>query len=91
MEGHRAFKDGDAEIWVRPLTGGSEALVLLNRGPRPLKIRLDWSVLGLPGYLPLRFRDLWRHENLPTATNSLTFHVAPTSVIMLRETPARPR
>ncbi len=91
IEGHRAFKDGDAEIWVRPLAGGSEAVVLLDRGARPLRIRLDWSALGLPGYLPLRFRDLWRHEDLPAATNSLTFEVAPTSVIMLREIPERPR
>jgi len=91
VEGHRAFKDGDAEIWVRPLSGGREAVVLLDRGTRPLRIRLDWSVLGLPGYVPLRFRDLWRHEDLPAATKSLTFEVAPTSAIMLRETPARPR
>ena len=91
MEGHRVWKDGDAEIWVRPLTNGKEAVVLLNRGDRPRSIRLDWSALGLPSYLPLRFRDLWRHEDLPVATGSLTLQVPPTAVKMLRETPARPR
>lgn len=91
IEGHRAYKDGDAEIWVKPLAGGSEAVVLLNRGSRALRVALDWSQLGLPGYLPLHFRDLWRHESLPVATKSMTFQVAPTSVIMLRETPARAR
>ena len=90
IEGHRALKKGDAEIWVKPLTGGSEAVVLLNRGVRPLRIRLEWSLLGLPDYLPLRIRDLWRHEDLPLATHSLVFEVPPTSVIMLRETPMRP-
>ena len=90
IEGHRAYKSGDAEIWVRPLSGGREAVVLLNRGARPLRIRLKWSELELPGYLPLRLRDLWRHENLPVATRGVTFTVAPTSVIMLRETPVRP-
>ena len=90
MEGHRAWKDGDAEIWIRPLTRGREAVVLLNRGERPLRIRLDWSELGLPAYLPLELRDLWRHEDLPVATGSLTLEVPPTAVRMLRETPVRP-
>jgi alpha-galactosidase len=91
IEGRRVWKDGDAEIWARPLTGGREAIVLLNRGTRPQSIRLDWSALGLPGYLPLRFRDLWQHEDLPIAKGSLTLSVPPTSVRMLRETPAPPR
>ena len=91
IEGRRVWKDGDAEIWVRPLTGGSEAVVLLNRGARPQSIRLDWSALHLPGDLPLRFRDLWRHEDLPIAKGSLTLPVPPTSLRMLRETPALPR
>jgi alpha-galactosidase len=91
IEGRRVWKDGDAQIWARPLTGGREAIVLLNRGTRPQSIRLDWSALGLPGYLPLRFRDLWQHEDLPIAKGSLTLSVPPTSVRMLRETPAPPR
>ena len=91
IEGRRVYRQGDAEIWTRPLVGGREAIVLLNRGTRPLRIRLTWSELGLPAYLPLRLRDLWRHKDLPVATGSVTFPVAPTSVIMLRETPVRPR
>ena len=91
IEGRRVWKDGDAEIWVRPLTGGRQAIVLLNRGARPQSIRLDWSALNLPGYVPLRLRDLWQHEDLPIAKGSLTLPVPPTSVRMLRETPAPPR
>ena len=91
MEGERVWKQGDAEIWTRPLQGGSKAIVLLNRGEQPLPIRLGWSALQLPVYLPLRFRDLWRHKTLPVARGSLTLTVPPTSVIMLRETPVRPR
>lgn len=91
IEGQRVWKDGDAEIWARPLQGGSQAIVLLNRGGQALPIRLDWSALHLPVYLPLRLRDLWQHKTLPVARGSLTLEVAPTSVIMLRETPVRPR
>jgi alpha-galactosidase len=85
------WKDGDGEIWVRPLTGGRQAVVLLNRGSQPLRIRLDWSLLGLPGYLPLELRDLWRHRDLAVARNSLTLVVPPTAATMLRVTPEPPR
>ena len=91
VEGRRVWQDGSGEIWVRPLTGGGEAVVLLNRGEHPLRMRLDWAALGLPSYLPLEFRDLWRHQDLPIARGSLTLQVPPTAVMMLRETPLRPR
>lgn len=90
IEGQPVYRHGNAQIWVRPLVGGREAVVLLNRGTQPLHIRLRWSELGLPGYLPVRLRDLWRHKNLPVATHGVTFEVAPTSVVMLTETPVRP-
>ena len=90
IEGHLAYRHGTAEIWVRPLAGGREAVVLLNRGARAISIRLRWAELGLPGYLKLRVRDLWRHQNLPVSTHSMTFKLAPTSAVMLRETPVRP-
>lgn len=90
IEGHRAYRHGNAEIWVRPLSGGREAVVLLNRGKPAIDIRLTWSELGLPAYLPLRLRNLWQHDTLPVATHGITFKVAPTSVVMLVETPVRP-
>ena len=91
IEGHLAYRHGEAEIWVRPLVGGREAVVLLNRGIRPITVRLSWADLGLPGYLPLRLRDLWRHKNLPVTTHGRRFQLAPTSVLMLSETPLRPQ
>ena len=90
IEGRPVYRKGAAEIWVRPLTGGREAVVLLNRGTQALRIRLTWSELGLPNYLPVQLRDLWRHRDLPLATGAVRFRVAPTSVIMLTETPVQP-
>lgn len=90
-EGHRVYRQGNAGIWVKPLSGGREAVVLLNRGTHKMHIELKWSELGLPGYLPLRLRDLWRHKDLPVATHDVMFTVAPTSVVMLLETPVHPR
>jgi Alpha galactosidase A/Alpha galactosidase A C-terminal beta sandwich domain len=45
VEGHRAAKDGDVEIWVRPLEGGARAVALLNRGHVPARAQLEWSML----------------------------------------------
>jgi alpha-galactosidase len=89
IEGHRAVASGDTEIWVRPLAGGSQAVALLNRGSNSRSIRLDWSALNLPAYVPLDVRDLWLGKNLPRATGSLTAEVAPHAVLMLQVTPAR--
>jgi alpha-galactosidase len=90
VEGHRAAKDGDVEVWVRPLEGGARAVVLLNRGHVPARAQLEWSMLRLPDYLRLQVRDLWRHQNLKDATSQLGIELAPTSAVMLRVVPARP-
>jgi alpha-galactosidase len=87
VAGRRAFKDGDAEIWVRPLVGGSQAVVLLNRGDSPRPIRLTWEMLRLPAYLPLDTQDLWTDKRGRGLTHSVSFDVAPTSAVMLRVTP----
>jgi alpha-galactosidase len=88
VEGRRAFKDGDAEIWVKPLADGSQAVVLLNRGDSARSIRLAWETLRLPPYLPLDTRDLWTGKRVHGATGSLDFELAPASATMLRVTPS---
>ncbi len=90
VEGHRAFKDGDAEIWVRPLSGGSQAVVLLNRGDAPRSIRLSWDMLGLPSYVPLDLQDLWTDQQVRKVTQARRVDVAPTAAVMLRVTPSPP-
>jgi alpha-galactosidase len=77
IEGRRAVKSADTEIWVRPLVGGSQAVVLLNRSAEPRTIRLDWSALSLPDCLTVEVRDLWSGKDQPQATGSLSADVAP--------------
>jgi alpha-galactosidase len=89
MEGRRAVKTIDTEIWVKPLIGGSRAVVLLNRSAEPRTMRLDWSALGLPAYKAVDVRNLWTGMDGPHATRSLTADVAPHAAVMLKLTPAR--
>jgi alpha-galactosidase len=89
IEGHRAVKLDDTEIWVRSLADGSQAVVLLNRSAERRSIRLDWSALHLPSYVTLNVRDLWLRQDRPKATASLAAEVAPHAVTFLQVAIAR--
>jgi len=88
IQGRRATKLDDSEIGARPLVGGSQAVVLLNRSDEARSVRLDWSALNLPSYTTLDVRDLWLAKDLPSARASLSVQVAPHAVVMLKVTPA---
>ncbi|MDG0833001.1 alpha-galactosidase [Pelomonas saccharophila] len=84
IQASRAQKQGDLEVWARPLEGGGRAVVLLNRSEKAQPISVDWETLNLPRALRLRVRDLWQHHDLPAATGSYSADVAPHGVVMLR-------
>ena len=88
VQGHRAAKRGDAEIWIRPLAGGSQAVVLLNRAKTPQPITLGWDALGFPADAPLDVRDLWTGATRRRVRGSLTVTIPPTAAAMFRVTPA---
>jgi alpha-galactosidase len=89
VQGRRVVRSGDTEIWVKPLEGGSQAVVLLNRGAAATTIRLEWSALGFPPYVPLSLHDLWSGRTLRPRTAVVTLDVPPTAAVMLRAVPAR--
>jgi len=84
VQGRRVLKDGDREVWSKPLEGGGRAVVLFNRGAQPQHIEASWEMLGYPQATVLRVRDLWRHQNLPRAHGSVAAEVPAHGVVMLR-------
>ena len=60
--GHRVAKDGDQEVWARPLEDGSLAVGLFNRSDTQATVTAKWSDLGVQG--KQRIRDLWRQKDL---------------------------
>ena len=58
VQGRRIKKNGDLEIWAKPLAHDEWAVALLNRSQKEAKIRVQWVELGLVP-TPLRVRDLW--------------------------------
>jgi alpha-galactosidase len=86
-EGHRVSKNGDLEVWSRPLKDGGRAVILFNRGTAPSDISVTWGQRAYPGHLSAKVRDLWEHKDLGSFTGSYKAAVAPHSVVMVKILP----
>jgi alpha-galactosidase len=87
VQGRRVWKQGDREVWVKPLAGGARALLLFNRGPQSAKIRATAEQLGYPLRLRASVRDLWAHRALRRWSGSIEATVEPHGVAMFRIEP----
>lgn len=87
VEGKRVAKDGDFEVWARPLKGGGRAVILLNRATASHEIRVDWEALGYPGRLGAQVRDLWAHKDLQRAVGAFSARVPAHGAVMVRIQP----
>lgn len=87
VQGRRVWKEGDREVWVKPLSGGGRAVLLFNRGTEPVEIAADWEQLGYPRTLKAKVRDLWDHQDLKPAAGRFSATVAPHGVVMVKVQP----
>lgn len=58
----RRAQEGLLEVWAKPLSDGTVAAGLFNRGIEPARVTAKWSDLGLSGKQPVR--DLWQQKSL---------------------------
>ena len=61
----RVSKDGDIEVWARPLSDGSQAIGIFNVGTDDVKVDIKKYVSS-----SMSIRDLWRQKDL--SANELT-------------------
>jgi alpha-galactosidase len=87
VQGRRVSKNGDQEVWVKPLSGGARAVLLLNRGKDPVDFGFTWDQLGIPAKQRVKVRDLWAHRDVGTRARSFTATVQPHGVVMLKVQP----
>ena len=78
----RVWSDARREIWARPLSDGTMAVGLFNRGLAPQVMTLRWSDIGLRGRQPVR--DLWTRKDLGEFTNSMTATVPRHGVVFVK-------
>jgi hypothetical protein len=78
----------ELEVWAGPLSGGSQAVVLLNRGDSDSEqITVKWSDIGFPTNHSATVRDLWARKDLGRFTGSYTSpNIDPHAVMMLNIT-----
>jgi alpha-galactosidase len=81
-QGKRVQKDGDREIWTRPLAGGATAVAVFNRGAEEVRVVVKWADLGLTG--KLRARDLWAKKDVAVAGAEYSVSVPGHGVVLLR-------
>ena len=87
QQARRIWKQGDLEIWARPLKGGEHAVVLFNRGKAPAGMKVGWDQLNLPAGLKADVKDLWSKKVTKGVRGSHGGTVASHGVIMVRITP----
>lgn len=58
---------GAGQVWVKPLSDGSRAVALLNRGSAPLRIETSALAVGMPVSGRYLLRDLWTHATRASA------------------------
>jgi alpha-galactosidase len=86
-EGWRISKQGELEVWGRPLKDGGRAVILFNRGTADAEVSVTWEQLAYPGHLSTKVRDLWEHKDLGSFDGGYKAKVAPHSVAMLKVLP----
>lgn len=80
MQGHKIRDDGELEVWMKPMSNGDRAVVLLNRGSAPFHLAASMREIGLAGGRHAA-RDLWEHRDT-TVDGEVAATLAPHSVAM---------
>ena len=83
VAGYRLRDDGDQEVWIKPMSDGSVAVVLLNRGTSSAAISVTTSALGLASASSYSVRDLWAHT-ATTSTGTISATVPSHAIAMYR-------
>jgi alpha-galactosidase len=83
IPGYRVRRVGACEIWKKPLSDGSLAVALINRGSTGNDILLKAGEIGLLE-TPKLVRDLWAGEDAAEFTVELTRRVQPHETVLLK-------
>ncbi|MCX5759110.1 MAG: NPCBM/NEW2 domain-containing protein, partial [Candidatus Hydrogenedentes bacterium] len=81
-QGNRRAKDGRTEVWARPLSDGTFAVGLFNRGVAKKEVTARWSDLGLEGKQPVR--DVWQHKDLGECADAFKAEVPGHGAVLLK-------
>lgn len=84
IQGRRLVKNGNSEIWAKPLADGSRAFVMFNRADTEQMITLNWGDVGYVQTARLNVRNLWSHRVEGVFSRTYSATVPPHGVVLLR-------
>ena len=87
IQGKRVRKEGDTEVWTKPLASGDIAVALFNRGDSEREIATSLEEIGLNGEVECMIKDLW-DKTEDSTTDVIAFKVPSHGVYLLRVAPA---
>ncbi len=83
VQGRLLSSSGAAQVWVKPLSDGSRAVALLNRGSRTLTIATSAGAVGMPRASAYAQRNLWTGA-IRTTGGGIAASVPGDSTVLLR-------
>ena len=83
IPGWRVKQFGSCEVWKKPLSDGSLAVALLNRGSSGSDVTLKAGDIGLLD-TPKMARNLWAQEDIADFKETLTQRVQPHETLLLK-------
>jgi alpha-galactosidase len=87
IQASRVRKDGDLEVFAKPLAGGDWGVALLNRGSTDAEMAVSWHDLSAD-WSASSVRDLWEHRELGVFKASFSTKVHTHEAAMLRVRPS---
>ncbi len=82
MQGRRVAAEGPLEVWVKPLSDGSRAVGLFNRGESTMPVTAYFQDIGVGENANVR--DLWARRDLGTFRGSFTAQVPVRGVVLVK-------
>jgi alpha-galactosidase len=67
IQGTVVRRQGEAQIWVKPLTGGARAVAVLNRGTSAAQVVVTPRTIGIARAARYRIENLWTHTKFVTS------------------------
>lgn len=83
IPGKRVKQSGLCEIWKKPLTDGSVAVAVINRGSRPEDVTVRARDIGLFD-TPKLVRNLWTQQDAADFKTELVQRVQPHETVLLK-------
>jgi alpha-galactosidase len=87
VQAARVRKDGDLEVFAKPLANGDFGVALLNRGLHDAEIAINWRRDLEVDWSTANVRDLWAHRELGAWPDRFVKTVASHVAAMLRVIP----